>query len=65
MRFSKACNNFVRYSMAGIGSLVSADLGRALMPGILYTLCGVIMLLFSGCITYVRIKGVQKANQDK
>ncbi|KAI9266772.1 major facilitator superfamily domain-containing protein [Phascolomyces articulosus] len=58
-----ACNNFMRYTMSGISSLVAADLGRVLMPGILYTLCGAVLFLFGGCIVYIQTKGAKKAKQ--
>ncbi|KAI9016424.1 major facilitator superfamily domain-containing protein [Phycomyces nitens] len=40
-----ACNNFVRYCMAGIGSLIASDLVNAIGNGILFTLCGAILFL--------------------
>ena len=49
--------------MSGISSLVAADLGHVLMPGILYTLCGALLFLFSGCIIYIQIKGTKEANK--
>lgn len=42
-----ACNNFARYIMAGIGTLVVSDLSRVLGSGILFTLCGCILLIAS------------------
>ncbi|KAG2226713.1 hypothetical protein INT45_001060 [Circinella minor] len=60
-----ACNNFVRYTMAGISSLVAADLGHVLTPGILYTLCGATLFLFSGCIIYIQIKGTKQADKEQ
>ena len=48
--------------MAGISSLVAADLGHVLMAGVLYTLCGALLFLFSGCIIYIQIKGAKQAN---
>jgi MFS family permease len=40
-----ACNNFARYIMAGIGSLIASDILNALGSGILFTLCGCFLLL--------------------
>lgn len=42
-----ACNNFARYIMAGIGSLIASDILRALGSGILFTLCGCFLLVAS------------------
>ncbi|CAO3595282.1 unnamed protein product [Absidia cylindrospora] len=42
-----ACNNFARYIMAGIGSLVSSDLERAMGSGPLFTMLGGALLVFS------------------
>lgn len=42
-----ACNNFARYIMAGIGSLIASDILRALGSGILFTLCGCLLLIAS------------------
>ncbi|KAG2230535.1 hypothetical protein INT48_001187 [Thamnidium elegans] len=42
-----ACNNFGRYLMAGIGSLIASDILRVLGNGILFTICGCFLLLAS------------------
>ncbi|KAI9484053.1 MAG: major facilitator superfamily domain-containing protein [Benjaminiella poitrasii] len=42
-----ACNNFARYIMAGIGSLIASDFQRALGSGPLFTFCGGFLLLAS------------------
>lgn len=52
-----ACNNFVRYITAGVGSLVAADIQRVVMPGILYTVCGASLFLMAGTLVIVRRKG--------
>ncbi|KAL1933038.1 hypothetical protein VTP01DRAFT_8716 [Rhizomucor pusillus] len=52
-----ACNNFTRYILAGIGSLVASDMERAMGPGILYTFCGALLILFSSGFIYVRLHG--------
>ncbi|KAI8140912.1 hypothetical protein BJV82DRAFT_621587 [Fennellomyces sp. T-0311] len=43
--------------MAGVGSLVASDIERALKPGILYTVCGAVMLLMTANIIIIRMKG--------
>ncbi|KAI8990893.1 major facilitator superfamily domain-containing protein [Mycotypha africana] len=40
-----ACNNFARYIMAGIGSLIASDILKALGSGILFTVCGAALFL--------------------
>lgn len=60
-----ACNNFVRYIMAGIGSLVASDIQRALGSGILYTICGAALLLFSILLVILRMKGKEWAIKRK
>ncbi|KAI8078060.1 major facilitator superfamily domain-containing protein [Gilbertella persicaria] len=42
-----ACNNFARYIMAGIGSLISTDINNAMGSGVLFTFCGALLLIFS------------------
>ncbi|KAI8369848.1 hypothetical protein EDC96DRAFT_503577 [Choanephora cucurbitarum] len=49
-----ACNNFARYILAGIGSLISTPINNALGPGPLFTLCGGLMVLFSINLIIVR-----------
>lgn len=49
-----ACNNFARYIMAGIGSLIASDIERAMGNGPLFTFCGCLLLVFS--INLVLIK---------
>ncbi|CAO3679552.1 unnamed protein product [Rhizopus stolonifer] len=41
-----ACNNFVRYIMAGIGSLIASDLDRAIGKGPMFTMCGGLLIVF-------------------
>ncbi|KAI9497395.1 major facilitator superfamily domain-containing protein [Zychaea mexicana] len=60
-----ACNNFVRYIMAGIGSLIASDIQRALGTGILYTICGAAMLLISANMVAIRIYGKKWAQKRK
>ncbi|KAI9303348.1 major facilitator superfamily domain-containing protein [Cunninghamella echinulata] len=52
-----ACNNFVRYFLAGIGSLVSSDLEKAMGPGPMYTFIGVLLMVFSVNLVLVQLKG--------
>jgi hypothetical protein len=40
-----ACNNFARYIMAGIGSLISSDILTAMGAGPLFTFCGCLLLV--------------------
>ncbi|CAO3664329.1 unnamed protein product [Umbelopsis vinacea] len=54
-----ACNNFVRYLMAGIGALIASSIESALGDGILYTICGAILILASGLLQVVIVKGKQ------
>ncbi|KAK4514636.1 ATPase [Mucor velutinosus] len=49
-----ACNNFARYIMAGIGSLIASDIQRAMGNGPLFTFCGCLLLVFT--INLVLIK---------
>lgn len=48
-----ACNNFIRYMLAGIGALVSSDLLRVLGNGFLFTLCGCLVFVCSGAVVLV------------
>ncbi|OAD66086.1 hypothetical protein PHYBLDRAFT_152885 [Phycomyces blakesleeanus NRRL 1555(-)] len=48
-----ACNNFVRYCMAGVGSLIASDIVNAMGNGILFTVCGVALFLASGLILII------------
>ena len=43
--------------MAGVGSLIASDIERALGSGILYTVCGAVMLLVSVNMIVIRING--------
>lgn len=51
--------------MAGVGSLVSSDLERALGSGILYTVCGGALLLCTTNIIIIRIRGKKWAAKQK
>ncbi|KAI8371749.1 major facilitator superfamily domain-containing protein [Radiomyces spectabilis] len=51
-----ACNNFARYIMAGIGSLVASDLEHAMGDGPLFTVCGVAMIVVSVNLIIVKRK---------
>ncbi|RCH81200.1 hypothetical protein CU098_008241 [Rhizopus stolonifer] len=42
-----ACNNLVRYIMAGIGSLVASALSHAMGEGPMFTFGGALIVLFS------------------
>jgi hypothetical protein len=50
-----ACNNFARYIMAGIGSLIASEILRALGSGILFTLCGCFLLVASINLVLIRM----------
>lgn len=50
-----ACNNFARYICAGVGSLLASVLDDALGDGVLYTICGGVLILSSSTL-YVIIK---------
>ena len=50
-----ACNNFARYLMAGIGSLIASDILRALGSGILFTLCGCFLLVASVNLVIIKM----------
>ncbi|KAI8581539.1 hypothetical protein K450DRAFT_231796 [Umbelopsis ramanniana AG] len=52
-----ACNNFVRYLMAGIGALIASAIDDALGDGVLYTICGGVLFLSSGLLVIVIAKG--------
>lgn len=54
-----ACNNFVRYLMAGIGALIASSIESALGDGVLYTICGAVLILASGLLQVVIVKGKQ------
>ena len=62
---NSACSNLVRFIMAGIGSLIASDIERALGPGILYTVCGAVVILVSGSIIIIRINGKKWAMKRK
>ena len=55
----------VRYTMAGIGSLIASDIERVLEPGILYTVCGAIVILASGNVAIIRMNGKEWAMKRK
>ena len=63
--FFSACNNLVRFIMGGIGSLTASDIQRAFGPAILYGVCGGIIVLVSGNIIIIRIKGKKWAIKRK
>jgi hypothetical protein len=44
----------VRFSFAGIGSLIASDLQHALGDGILFTICGGLVVLLSSSIFYIK-----------
>lgn len=50
-----ACNNFARYIMAGIGSLIASDILRVLGNGVLFTLCGCFLLIASLNLVLIRL----------
>ncbi|CAO3610823.1 unnamed protein product [Cunninghamella blakesleeana] len=52
-----ACNNFTRYIMAGVGSLVSSDFESAIGAGPLNTFIGVILTLFAINLIFIQLKG--------
>ncbi|ORY89925.1 major facilitator superfamily domain-containing protein [Syncephalastrum racemosum] len=62
-----ACNNFVRYIMAGVGSLISSDMQRGMGNGPLFTFCGAVLILFGVNIIIVKRKGPKwsMARQEK
>jgi hypothetical protein len=49
-----ACNNFARYIMAGVGSLIASEILRALGNGILSTFCGAILAIASINLVIIR-----------
>lgn len=49
-----ACNNFARYIMAGVGSLIASEILKALGNGILFTFCGVILTVASVNLIIIR-----------
>lgn len=50
-----ACNNFVRYSMAGVGALIATDMENALGSGIMYSMCAGIIALAFLLIIFVKV----------
>ncbi|KAM3583814.1 hypothetical protein VKS41_003785 [Umbelopsis sp. WA50703] len=52
-----ACNNFTRYICAGVGSLLASVLDNALGDGILYTICGGLLVLSSSTLFVIIKKG--------
>ncbi|KAJ8660379.1 hypothetical protein O0I10_003836 [Lichtheimia ornata] len=63
-----ACNNFVRYILAGIGTLVSSDMAYSMGSGPLYTFCGALLFVSSALFIIVKLRGEtwrQKHNQQK
>ena len=51
--------------MDGIGSLIASDIERALGPGILYTICGSIIVFASGNVIIIRINAREWAMKRK
>ncbi|KAI8097157.1 major facilitator superfamily domain-containing protein [Halteromyces radiatus] len=51
-----ACNNFARYIMAGIGSLVSSSLMSAMGPGPMFTMLGSALVIFTLNLILVQFK---------
>ncbi|CEP08708.1 hypothetical protein [Parasitella parasitica] len=49
-----ACNNFARYIMAGIGSLIASDIARAMGNGPLFTFCGCLLLVFTTNLVLIK-----------
>lgn len=49
-----ACNNLSRYIMAGIGTLLSSDLMRAMGNGILFTVAGALVILLGIPLIYIK-----------
>ncbi|KAI8075137.1 major facilitator superfamily domain-containing protein [Gongronella butleri] len=49
-----ACLSLFRFIMAGVGSLIASELESALGNGILFTICGAIVVLLSSLIFYVQ-----------
>ncbi|KAG1055827.1 hypothetical protein G6F43_002235 [Rhizopus delemar] len=49
-----ACNNFVRYIMAGVGSLIASDIQRAMGNGPLFTFGGALLIVFFINVMIVR-----------
>jgi hypothetical protein len=45
--------------MAGIGALIASSIESALGDGVLYTICGAILILASGLLQVVIVKGKQ------
>lgn len=63
-----ACNNFVRYILAGIGTLVSSDMAYSMGSGPLYTFCGALLFVSSLLFIIVKLRGNiwrQKHNQQQ
>lgn len=52
--YSIACNNLSRYVMAGIGTLLSSDLMRAMGNGILFTVAGALVILLGIPLIYIK-----------
>ncbi|KAI9496395.1 major facilitator superfamily domain-containing protein [Zychaea mexicana] len=60
-----SCNNLSRYLFAGVGTLTSSDLMRAMGTGILFTGCGVLIVLLGLPVLYVKMKPQKWAQMRK
>ncbi|KAI9278472.1 major facilitator superfamily domain-containing protein [Phascolomyces articulosus] len=60
-----SCNNLSRYIFAGVGSLTSSDLMRAMGTGILFTGCGALILILGAPVIYVKLNPQKWAAQRK
>jgi hypothetical protein len=49
-----AFNNLIRYIMAGIGALISTDMEDALGPGVTYSVCAGICVVFFALVILVQ-----------
>ncbi|ORX60604.1 MFS general substrate transporter [Hesseltinella vesiculosa] len=52
-----ACNNFVRYIMGGIGSLVSSPMQQGMGSGPMFTFIGLLLALFGANLVLIQYKG--------
>lgn len=49
-----ACNNAVRYIMAGVGSLIASAILDAMGSGVLFTFCGALLLVAASCLLVIK-----------
>lgn len=54
-----ACNNLARYGLAGVASLFASQIQTAIGNGILFTICGCLLLLVSINLVIVKRWGAQ------